>query len=158
MPEYYKPKKRYNMNGTGSPYKSTKDPWKLLVCRARGNAKPGHLKGNGIAREEALPLDITAQSLRDQYNKQEGKCYWSGFPIDINGLLERSNPLAPSLDRLDDDKGYTQDNVVLTIRLFNLGRQTCPADKFRKICDKIERHYKGEQVVASLSSFMEDRD
>ena len=65
MPEYYKPKKRYNMNGTGSPYKSTKDPWKLLVCRARGNAKPGHLKGNGIAREEALPLDITAQSLRE---------------------------------------------------------------------------------------------
>ena len=153
--EYYVPKRRYNMNGTGSPYKTAKDPWKLLINRAKGNAKPGQLKGNGIARTEALEVNITVDSLKEQFLKQEGRCYWSGFPINMEGIRERKNPLAPSLDRLDDTKGYTRDNVVLTIRLFNLGRQTCPADKFRGICDLIKAHYRGEKVRNTVTDFID---
>tara|TARA_S200000501_G_scaffold294463_1_gene280211 strand:+ start:849 stop:1343 length:495 start_codon:yes stop_codon:yes gene_type:complete len=149
------PKKRYNMDGTGSPYASVKNCWKLLVNRAKGNAKPGYMKGNGVARTESLEVNIDEQWLKEQYERQNKCCYWSGYPIDIESVKERNNPLAPSLDRLDDNKGYTKDNVVLTIRLFNLGRQTCPEKKFRGVCDKIRDHYNGKQVVASLSEFID---
>ncbi len=144
---------------TGSPYGKAKDPYQTLLWKAKSNARPGYMKGNGISRQEWLEYDITRESLINQYNKQNGCCYWTGFPIDMFGLFERDNPLAPSLERRDCDKGYTQDNVVIAVRWANLGRGTCPEDKWLVVVDKIRKHFRGEKVDCGrilINDFIEE--
>lgn len=100
-----------------------KNPWKSLIAKAKSAARPGQEKKNGIKR--TIPLDVTIDEvyLLTQYNKQNGQCYWTQFPVDPYGVYEKNNPLSPSLERLDETQGYIPGNVVIALRLFNLGRQ-----------------------------------
>lgn len=151
----YVPKRRGKYKKRTGRVCQGKDPFKVLFWKCRANARPGYMKGNGLARENWLDVDITPESLKKQFIKQGCACYWTGFPIDPEGIFERDNPLAPSLDRLKCDKGYTQDNVVIALRMINLGRTTCPDDKFREIIKKFKAHCKGEKVRNSLIDFMD---
>ena len=45
----------------------------------------------------------------------------------------KHHPLAISVERLDNQLGYTYENTVLTRRLYNLGRMAFPEDEFRKV-------------------------
>ena len=107
-----------------------KNPWKFLITnRVKKNAMDGKLKGNGSTRP-ALNIDIDANWLEQQYQKQNGRCYY--FPeitLDPQSVFESRNPIAMSVERLDDSKGYTKDNVVLSIRFANLGLVNTHIDK-----------------------------
>ncbi len=54
------------------------------------------------------------------YEKQNGLCYWFNVPLTPSN--NSKHPQQPSLDRLDRNKGYTKDNVVLTCYSANIGR------------------------------------
>ncbi len=131
-----------------------RNPWKTMIWKAKCNARPGHLKGNGAARKEYLPVTIDWIYLQNQWFKQDGKCYWSGYPIDPQGIYERNNPLAMSLERRDDALGYVPGNVVLALRLFNLGRQTTPEDIFVNQVQSLREHFEGKQIKSSLREFI----
>jgi len=107
-----------------------KNPWKFLITnRVKKNAMDGKLKGNGSTRP-ALNIDIDANWLEQQYQKQNGRCYY--FPeitLDPQSVFESRNPKSMSVERLDDSKGYTKDNVVLSIRFANLGLANTHIDK-----------------------------
>lgn len=121
-----------------------KNPWKKLICSAYRSAAPGQVKKNGIKRTEALDVTIDEIYLVKQFSKQNGKCYWTEFPINPQGVFESHNPLAPSLERLDDTKGYVPGNVVIALRLFNLGRQRCPEEKFKLQINNLKEHFSGK--------------
>ncbi len=53
---------------------------------------------------------ITETWILDQFQKQSGKCYWTG--VSMVPSLETSLSI-PSLDRLDCSGFYTPSNVVL---------------------------------------------
>lgn len=72
---------------------------------------------------------ITSKFLRGLYEKQNGLCYWLKIPLDIENNDELT---APSLDRLDNDKGYSFDNIVLSSRFANLGRNTSTKEEFEE--------------------------
>lgn len=131
-----------------------KNPWKSLIAKAKSAARPGQEKKNGIKR--TIPLDVTIDEvyLLTQYNKQNGQCYWTQFPVDPYGVYEKNNPLAPSLERLDETQGYIPGNVVIALRLFNLGRQRCPEKKFKFQVEKLKKHFCGEPVKSSLKQFI----
>jgi len=129
-----------------------RNPWKTLLAKAHTAARPGQEKKNGIKRTEPLEVTITDQYLAQQYNLQDGKCHWSKYPIDPYGVYESQNPFAPSLDRIDPMKGYVPGNVVLTLRMINLGRQNCPPEKFQSLMELFKNHCKGESVVSQLFS------
>lgn len=112
------------------------NPWKFLIRRARGNSRPGFLKGNGTKRDYYLDVTIDEQYLMELYKKQDGRCYWSNYPLDPKDVFKKHCPKAISLDRLDDSKGYIPGNVVLTTRGENLGRKDCPVDEYRKYVDQ----------------------
>lgn len=114
----------------------SKDPWKRLILRAKGNARPGYLKLNGIKRDYFLEVTITPQYLMEQFKRQDGKCYWSGYPLNPNDIFKSRCPWSISLDRLDDSKGYVPGNVVLTTRAENLGRKDTPFDVYQKYIEK----------------------
>ena len=131
-----------------------RNPWKTLIAKAKTAARPGQEKKNGIKRTEPLDVTIDEMFLVKQFSRQNGKCYWTEFPIDPHGVYEKNNPLAPSLERLDESKGYVPDNVVICLRLFNLGRQRCPEKKFKQQVNQLREHFMGKQVTNSLVDFL----
>ena len=131
-----------------------RNPWKTLISKAKTAARPGQEKKNGIKRTEPLDVTIDEMYLIKQFSKQDGKCYWTEVPMDPHGVYEKNNPLAPSLERLDESKGYIPDNVVICLRLFNLGRQRCPENKFRGQIKLLKEHFIGNKITVDLTKIV----
>lgn len=79
-----------------------------------------------------LRKELTRAWIKDQWQKQNGRCYWTGIPlirqITAPGQPERKDCRFVSIDRLDHEKGYTPDNCVLACRFVNLGRNDYSGD------------------------------
>ena len=61
--------------------------------------------------------DVTIDWLLERY---AGVCEVTG--VDLRVTADAKDPFAPSLDRIDNTKGYTTDNVRITCQIFNLAR------------------------------------
>jgi hypothetical protein len=83
--------------------------------------------------ETNMPFEINSRFMNELKIAQNGMCYWFNVPIDftLQDKLRR-----PSIDRLDNSKGYTKDNVVLTTQFANLGRQSESVTNFRLFLEK----------------------
>lgn len=91
-----------------------------------------------------LEIKITEKELEEVFVHQESKCFWFNIKLNLDWLYEKWHPLAPSVDRLDETKGYLKDNIVICARIANLGRQKCDLNKFRSIIDHIKNEIKNE--------------
>ena len=84
---------------------------------------------------------IDEQDLMGIFRNQEGRCYYSGvkFNMEYSNHFRKYpyHPLTISLERLDADVGYVAENVVLTLRLFNLGRNACDLDTFKSAVSEL---------------------
>ena len=122
-----------------------KNPWKKLYANVKSavNVRPLRrtIRKDGTADipYEPLEIDIDHIYLEQLFSKQNGKCYWFGTPIDPQNIFVARHPLAPSVDRLDDSKGYTKDNVVITTRFTNFGRNSYKGD-FTEIVEEFKKH------------------
>ena len=67
-------------------------------------------------------ITIVEKDIANQWIKQDGRCYHSGIQMDFANIYISHSPLSPSVDRLDNSKGYHIDNFVICLRFFNLGR------------------------------------
>lgn len=108
----------------------SKDPWKKLLINIKASGRRAKVytkKRKGIEIE----FDISIIDLKEIYEKQNKKCYWFNVYLDPNLIFEIGNPLSISADRIDNDKGYTKDNIVICCRLANLGRQNYDFEKFK---------------------------
>ena len=63
---------------------------------------------------------LTVKDINEMYEKQNGLCYWFNVPLIPSNCSK--HPQQPSLDRIDRNKGYTKNNVVLTCYSANIGR------------------------------------
>jgi hypothetical protein len=82
-------------------------------------------------------FDIDEQFVSELYEKQNGRCYWFNVKLEPSNIAKY--PWQPSLDRLDREKGYTKDNVVLACYSANIGRNTCTDELFSKFVEDL-RH------------------
>jgi hypothetical protein len=64
--------------------------------------------------------NIDIEFINELFKKQNGLCYW--FKVPLIPTQKQKHPQKPSLDRLDNSKGYTKDNVVLCCYSANIGR------------------------------------
>ena len=76
------------------------------------------------ARKKQLDFDLTQDWLKERYNK--GVCQVTGIPFSLETIEDPEaneciikRPFAPSIDRKDPSKGYTQDNCQLVIWQYN---------------------------------------
>lgn len=76
---------------------------------------------------------ITADDLIRKFNEQDGYCYWTAIPL--NDKIKKG-PWVTSVDRLDSDDSYHYDNVVLTFKWINLGKNRYDGD-YREVIEEI---------------------
>ena len=105
--------------------------------KRRKRLDPEHRKKEGILQKERrvrlwqntlihdskhrkIECTLTVDDINEMFNRQNGLCYW--FKIPLIPSDKTKHPQQPSLDRLDRNKGYTKDNVVLCCYSANIGR------------------------------------
>jgi hypothetical protein len=64
------------------------------------------------ARRKGLTHALSLEYLIFIWHRQKGRCYWLDLPLEPEA--QGSTPLKPSLDRLDNSKGYENGNVVIS--------------------------------------------
>lgn len=84
------------------------------------------------ARKENLPFDIDLEYTRELWDEQEGKCALTGEPFVIKGGW-----LAPSLDKIDPEKGYTKGNIQWLTQRVNLLKSNMTNEELLIICKLI---------------------
>jgi hypothetical protein len=72
------------------------------------------------SKHRKIEHTLTINDINEMLKKQNGLCYW--FKIPLIPSNKHKHPQQPSLDRLDRNKGYVKDNVVLTCYSANIGR------------------------------------
>ena len=68
--------------------------------------------------------------------KQEGKCYYTDYPITLN---TRNRPKTASIDRIDNNKGYIEGNVVWCRKDINIMKMDKDIEDFYEICRLIAK-------------------
>jgi len=88
-------------------------------------------------------IEITAEDLMQKYSEQNGRCYLSGVSFNEDYNYITRHPLAISVDRIDNKKGYFYDNFALTLRIFNLGKGSYTGD-FEAVISLIKESWNSE--------------
>jgi len=73
---------------------------------------------------------LTVNDINEMFENQNGLCYW--FKVPLIPSNNKKHPQQPSLDRIDRNKGYTKDNVVLSCYSANIGRNETDIDEWEK--------------------------
>ena len=122
-----------------------KEPFSMRLQNMRGSASQ-HAK---ILR---LPYEITTEYLREIYKAQNGRCYYTGIEMIINGN-RKTDLFLMSCDRIDSTKGYVKGNVVLCCFGLNMlkGKQA-PEEMFRCLRLFYEGAVSLGKIVTSCSS------
>lgn len=93
------------------------------------------------AEKRDLSLDISIEDAWNLYLKQGRKCALSGIPIGIvTDYTHNHKEHTASLDRIDNDKGYTADNVQWVHRDLNMMRRSMPVGLFLEYCKKVAQN------------------
>lgn len=106
-------------------YLSTKEgKLKKLVARAKQ-----------LSNKKGLDFDLDNEFVFDLWKEQEGTCKRTGLPLDVkSGTIQVRNRMGPSLDRVDNTKGYTRENVELVCAQYNAGKAAYTPEEFAEIC------------------------
>lgn len=72
------------------------------------------------SKNRKIENTLTVNDINEMMENQNGLCYW--FKVPLIPSNQKKHPQQPSLDRLDSNKGYTKDNVVLCCYSANIGR------------------------------------
>lgn len=93
------------------------------------------------AKSKNLRYDIDGEFLFNIWKEQDGKCAISGIPFDLRRPEEFNWTRydAPSLDRIDSDRGYEKDNVRLVCYQINAALQDYGLEHFLMLCKTITK-------------------
>lgn len=105
-----------------------------MVGSVRLSWYTGFMK-SGIMR--GYDWEITPEFIDSMYQEQKGRCAYSGLPI---GWSVSGWDHTASIDRIDNQQGYTEDNVHLVHKDVNMMRGTLDNDKFLELCTLISEN------------------
>lgn len=96
-----------------------------------------HIERNLKRRNKVgtLAFDITPEYILELFEKQSRRCALSGLSLDIK--VVKSDDLVLSLDRIDSNLGYVEDNVQWVHKDINMMKQSYSNEYFKQMCCKI---------------------
>ncbi len=80
------------------------------------------------ATSKNMNFDLTTDFILEMFLKQDSKCHITGIKIFLPLRDEEKSLLQASIDRIDNSKGYTEDNVQLVSLGFNYMRNSLPLE------------------------------
>lgn len=93
------------------------------------------INANLIRGVRTLKNTVTTNDLRKQYDKQEGKCVYTGIPLNvINCSKFKSNA---SIDRKNSSLGYTKENIQWVYKPVNIMKNSFSEEEFIFVCKKV---------------------
>ena len=90
------------------------------------------------SKHRGIENTLTVSDVNEMYESQNGLCYW--FKIPLIPSNKTKHPQQPSLDRLDRNKGYTKDNVVLCCYSANIGRNENDLETWKNFLNLLFKH------------------
>jgi hypothetical protein len=78
----------------------------------------------GRAKSKGLDYDLSPEWILNKWEECEGKCEITGIEFVFRDEGNRANPYSLSLDRVDNTKGYTKENVQLVVWIYNAAKAT----------------------------------
>tara|TARA_B110001454_G_C12346866_1_gene278499 strand:- start:33 stop:506 length:474 start_codon:yes stop_codon:yes gene_type:complete len=91
-------------------------------------------------------ITITIDDLKDLWEIQKGKCFWLGIDMSLDDLFKSNSPFSVSVDRLDNERDYHRDNIVLTTRFANRGRGSYDNTDFEERLDSLLENRTKEKI------------
>ena len=82
------------------------------------------------AKKHGREFSLTSTDITDLFNEQGGLCYWLKVPLAV--VEQRLTLTLPTLDRVDSDRGYTRDNVVLASLAANRAKSNSDPDEWEE--------------------------
>lgn len=100
------------------------------------------------ADARSIEFNITIEYAWELFLKQNKKCALTGLDLKFSDPTreKRSNKTA-SLDRIDHDKGYTEDNVQWVHKDINRMKNSFDNDYYIKMCELVAKNSKDKNVV-----------
>ncbi len=110
--------------------KDVSDRMCMMLYRAKYNAKQRERKG----RKKCGEFTIDKDTIVTKRSEQGDKCAYTNLPFNWTdkGVYD-----IPSIDRIDSDKGYTDDNVQLVQWRINQMKNDMSEDDFLNYIEKI---------------------
>lgn len=113
-------------------------PRNTVAERLLRNAYSADHQRRNKGRHEEL-MTLTPDQIAAKLEAQDNLCFWTGIPLNLHPETER-DLFAPSLDRVDNDKGYHDDNVVICCWAANAARGIADAERFCEWLRAVVRH------------------
>lgn len=86
---------------------------------------------------------ITLEELDAIYDRQSGLCYYTGRQlIPATGSKYAVSETNISLDRIDNNIGYTYDNIVLCTKMVNVSRNIQTQEEYIQMCKDVAEFHK----------------
>ena len=90
------------------------------------------------AKKRGFEFLITKEYAWSLYEKQNGKCFYTQLPINLN---TRNYSMTASIDRIDSNKGYIEDNIVWVHKDINIMKNKFSKEYFLMLCKKIVENH-----------------
>jgi hypothetical protein len=90
-------------------------------------------------KKRNLTFNLTGEQIVQKFNNQGGVCALTGLTLifpDSNSNFEKFNHTA-SLDRIDNNMGYSFDNVQFVHKLINKSRKNLTIEKYKELCKTV---------------------
>lgn len=111
----------YHKTRRTDPLLRSKELWKAAKRRALINS-----------------LDFDLNLYRIFLAVAHGLCEGSGMPFDLSAQSKTwYNPAAPSIDKIDPGKGYTDDNIRVVCNAYNLGKNQMSHEEYVAFCQRV---------------------
>lgn len=81
------------------------------------------------------PGNLTFEELKEQYERQQGLCYYTGLPMTL--ARDQNNWSVMSIDRVDPKVGYQANNVVLCRWIVNRAKGDMSVTEFKTLCQQV---------------------
>lgn len=98
------------------------------------------------AKKRNIEFNLTIEYIWDLFKKQEGICALSGLPIKFHCGSSRHNRMnqTASLDRIDSNLGYVEENVYWVHKVVNLMKNHFESEVFIHTCNAIAKKHPRE--------------
>lgn len=116
------------------------NPFKKILDNAKGAQNGWNRKHQKLGVNRPVKnFTCSVDDIERIFHEQKGLSKWLHIPLEPMDVFRVNYPLAPSLDRLDNDRDYTPDNICISTRFENYGFNKA-TDNIKVECiDKIKK-------------------